>query len=216
MPTGTIVNMSQETWDKAAFHASVPVARENVEFAAHYCELGPSQPNWDSHRPVIEFVFYLCKLDYDIKVLLLQFLTDPDNRTVWEPYLALELHEALHTLPKAINRARIEIAKPTTASRLNLSRFDAAATAYRQEVKGITGDKEFMQALSRIRNGVAAHHGLSKGKGMDVSIAWTLSAWKLAQSNATPFQSQFGEYALKLGHAIQDFGEGIRSTPPTR
>lgn len=147
-------------------------------------------------------------------MLLLHFLTDPDNRTVWERYLALELHEALHTLPKAINRARIEIAKPTTASHLKLSRFDAAARAYRHEVKTISGDKSFMHVLSLVRNGVAAHHGLSKGKGMDASIAWTLNAWKLAQSDTTPFQSQFTEYAVTLGRAIQDFGESITSSPP--
>lgn len=132
--------------------------------------------------------------------------------TVWERYLALELHEALHTLPKAMNRARIELAKPTTASHLDLGRFDAAAVAYRQEVKAISGDKDFVHALSLVRNGVAAHHGLSKGKGMDASIAWTRNAWKLAQSDTTPFQSQFTEYAVKLGRAIQHFGEGITST----
>ena len=51
--------------------ASIPAAREKVEFAARFCEIGPSQPRWDSHRPVVELIFYLCKLDYDIKVLLL-------------------------------------------------------------------------------------------------------------------------------------------------
>jgi len=157
--------MSEEQWDEAAFRASIPTARENVEFAARFCELGPSQPNWESHRPSVELVFYLCKLDYDIKVLTLQALTDPENRSVWERYLALELHEALNTLPKAINRARIEMAKPASASHIPLARFDAAAQSYRQTVKEISSDKVFMDALSRVRNGVAAHHGLNKGKG---------------------------------------------------
>ncbi|WP_243733765.1 hypothetical protein, partial [Micrococcus luteus] len=60
-----------QQWDEAAFRASIPAAREKVEFAARFCEIGPSQPRWDSHRPVVELIFYLCKLDYDIKVLLL-------------------------------------------------------------------------------------------------------------------------------------------------
>ena len=53
------------------------------------------------------------KLGYDIKVLLFRFFTDSENRTVWEHHLALEPHEALQTVPKAINRARMEIARPT-------------------------------------------------------------------------------------------------------
>lgn len=205
--------MSNEAWDQKAFKASIPVAREKVEFAARFIEVGPSQPGWESHRPVIELIFYLCKLDYDIKVLLFRFFTDSENRTVWERYLALELHEALQTVPKAINRARMEIARPGTASHLNLARFDAAAKSYRHEVKAISADTDFMNALKMVRNGVAAHHGLSRGQGMDTSIAWTLNAWKLTQSDKTPFESQFGEYAVRLGRAIQDFGENMGSSP---
>lgn len=69
--TATVGSMSEEQWDEAAFRASIPAAREKVEFAARFCEIGTSQPRWDSHRPVVELIFYLCKLDYDIKVLLL-------------------------------------------------------------------------------------------------------------------------------------------------
>jgi hypothetical protein len=203
--------MVDEEWDEAGFRASIPEAREKVELAARACEIGSARPRWDSHRPVVEFIFYICKLDYDIKVLLLHFFADPENRTVWERYLAPELHEALYTLPNAINRARIEIAKPTAASHLDLGRYDAAAKAYRHEVKKIRKDKEFMTALSLVRNGVAAHHGLKKGKGMDASIAWTLNAWRLSQSGVTPFESRFSEYAVKLGRAVQDFGEGMLS-----
>lgn len=203
--------MNKNEWDEVAFRASIPAARENVEFAARFCDIGPTQQDWESHRPFVELVFYLCKLDYDIKVLTLQVLTDLDKRSVWERYLGLELHEALNTLPKAINRARIEMAKPTSASHIPLARFDAAAQMYRQTAKEISSDKVFMDALSRVRNGVAAHHGLNKGKGMEVSIGWTLSAWKLAQTNRSAFQSQFTEYAVKLGRAVQDFGAAISS-----
>lgn len=52
-------------------------------------------------------------LDCDIEVLLFQFFIDSENRTVWEHYLALE-HEALQTVLKAIDRARMEIVRPAT------------------------------------------------------------------------------------------------------
>jgi len=202
--------MDAKEWNEGAFRASMPDARKMVEDAARFCEVGPSLPNWNSQRPVVELVFYLCKLDYDIKVLLCQLLSDAVNRTVWERYLALELYEALNTLPTAINRARIEIARPGTASSLDLGHFDSASRVYRERVKEIRADTDFMSGLTLVRNGVAAHHGLSKGKGMDVSIAWTLNAWKTSQLGTTPFQSQFTEYAVKLATAVQDFGEGIQ------
>src|SRR5699024_11479750 len=87
--------MSNATWDQEAFKASIPTAREKAEFAPRSIEVGPSQRGWESHRPVIELTFYLCKLGYDIKVLLFRFFTDSENRTVWEHHLALEPHEAL-------------------------------------------------------------------------------------------------------------------------
>lgn len=34
---------------------------------------------------------------------------------------------------------------------------------------------------------------------MDTSIVWTLNAWKLTQSDTTPFESQFSDYAVRLG-----------------
>ena len=149
--------MSNATWDQEAFKASIPTAREKVEFAPRSIEVSPSQRGWESHRPVIELTFNLCKLGYDIKVLLFRFFTDSENRTVWEHHLALEPHEALQTEPKAINRARMEIARPDTASHLNLTRFDATAKSYRQEVKAISKDTDFMNALKMVRNSVAAH-----------------------------------------------------------
>lgn len=197
--------MNSQQWDPDLLRAAIPKAREQVNIVARFFEVGPSMPDWDSHRPVVELLFYLCRLDYDIKVLLLQFLTDGDNRAVWEPLLALEVHEALETLPKAINRARIELAKPTTASKLSVQAFDEASKQYRATAKVIREDKDFMKGLTIIRNGVAAHHGLNKGKGMDASIAWAMSTWRLSQTELTPVNSQIAEYAVKLGLAIQNF-----------
>lgn len=197
--------MEAEQWSEEGLRASIPKARGQVNIVAQFFEIGPSRPDWDSHRPVVELLFYLCRLDYDIKVLLLQFLTDADNRAVWEPLLALEVYEALETLPKAINRARIELSKPTTASKLDVQVFDEASKEYRAAAKLIRDDKEFMKGLTIIRNGVAAHHGLNKGKGMDASIAWAMSTWRLSRTELTPLNSQIGEYAVKLGLAIQNF-----------
>jgi len=201
--------MGGAEWDEARFRASIPAAKESVELAARFYTVGPTLPEWESQRPVVDLVFYLARLDYDLKVLLLHFLADPDNRTVWERYLALELHEGLQTVPQAISRARREIAKPSTPSRLSLARFDAAAGEYRWAVKAIREDVEFYETLTTVRNGVAAHHGMRRGAGMEVGIAWTLSAWNLTESGNTPFQSKFGEYAVKFGRAIQDFGISV-------
>ena len=203
--------MTGDVWKPERLRAAIPRAREQVEIVARFCEIGPQQPDWDSHRPVVELLFYLCRLDYDIKVLLLQFLTDREDRSVWEPLLALEVHEALQTVPKAISRARMELGKPASTSGFNVKAFDEASKQYRATVTAISDDKDFMKALSLIRNGVAAHHGLSKGKGMDASIAWVLNSWRLSQTKNTPFESQIGEYAVKLALAVQDFAISVEA-----
>lgn len=204
--------MHSQQWDPDFLRAAIPKAREQVNIVARFFEVGPSLPDWDSHRTFVELLFYLCRLDYDIKVLLLQFLTDGDNRAVWEPLLALEVHEALDTLPKAISQARQDLSKPTTASKLTLEVFDEASKQYRAAAKVIRDDKDFMNGLTIIRNGVAAHHGLKRGKGMDASIAWAMSTWRLSQTELTPVNSQIGEYAVKLGLAIQGFAARLEGS----
>jgi hypothetical protein len=201
--------VNDQQWDPDRLRVAIPKAREQVSIVARFVEIGPTLPDWGSHRPVVELLFYLCRLDYDIKVLLLQFLTDGDNRAVWEPLLALEVHEALETVPKAINRARLELGKPASRSGLNLQVFDEASKQYRTKVKIIRDDADFMKGLTIVRNGVAAHHGLNKGKGMDASIAWALSTWRLSTTELTTRNSQIGEYAVKLGLAIQDFATRV-------
>lgn len=203
--------MIEQEWHPDRLRAAIPRAREQFSIVARFYEVGPSQPNWDGHRPVVELLFYLCRLDYGMKVLLLQFLTDGDNRAVWEPLLALEVHEALETLPKAVNRARRELAKPTTQSGINLQNFDASSARLRAEIKFIRDDHDFMKGLKIIRNGVAAHHGLNKGKGMDASIAWALSTARLSETDLTTMNSRIGEYAVKLVLAIQGFASRVEA-----
>ncbi len=205
--------MSSRAWDEAAFRASIPVARESLEVAARFYLIGPAQDGWESHRPVVELVLYLCRLDCNIKVLMLQFFTDPDNRMVWEGVLAQELREALQTVPQAISHARVEISKPGTRSHLDLAKFDATAAQHRGMIKEIRADREFCDALARVRNGVTAHHGFNRARGVGASIAWTLNALRLRQTGSTPFESKFGEYAVKLGRAIQDFSRNLLAQP---
>lgn len=69
-----------------------------------------------------------------------------------------------------------------------------------------------MNALKMVRNGVAAHHGVNRGKGMDKRIAWTLNDWKLTQSDTTPFGSQSAEYAVRPHRTIQTLGADARYT----
>lgn len=83
--------MSHSEWDEDAFRRSIPPARENAELAAKICSSLTSNAEGFDHKRYAELVFYMSKLDYDIKVLLLQFLTDPENRSLWERYLALGL-----------------------------------------------------------------------------------------------------------------------------
>lgn len=103
----------------------------------------------------------------------------------------------------------MELAKPDSPSGWDLAGFNAVARRCHDELNQIKGDKAFVRGLGLIRNGVAAHHGLSRGKGMDASIAWTLSSVQLGSAHKGPDESQVAEYAVKLGRAVQEFGESL-------
>lgn len=196
-------------WNEQRFARSIPVAREQVLMAAQLHAVLKERTDWDGHQAGVELTYYLALRDYELKLLLHRFLTEPENRMVWEKYLALEIYECMEALPQFLGNLRRSLSHPSSVSQLNPSRVAAAAKTYSLEVRRIRQDKDFWLAVTRVRNGVAAHHNAKGGIGLSDSVAWAYSAWQSENKGLTPFQSQFGEYALALGSAIQDLGNNL-------
>ncbi len=187
---------------------AVDRAREEATTAAHaYIGLS-EQEDWPEHRPMVELMFYLAHVDYELKALLDRVLNDESNRSIWEKYLALAIHEAIDTLPKMISGA-VRHAGTAESPRLSADKLKDVARAYNAAIKPIRSDADFWKALTLVRNSVAAHH-LGRGSdGVTPLITWTATTYANSQAGNTTFHSQFVEYGVAVGRAVQDLGENL-------
>lgn len=62
-------------------------------------------------------------------MLVHRLMTSPDDRYIWEKYLALHLHEALQKVPRRISEAIREMGRPGTASHASSASYMAANQA---------------------------------------------------------------------------------------
>ncbi|MBP2420740.1 hypothetical protein [Microbacterium imperiale] len=196
-------------WDPIKYVESIEQARKAVEDTAFVIVSAKKRPDWGSHRPGVELIFYMAVIDYETKVMLHEVLESPKDRYVWEKYLALHLHEVLERAPQAIGAAIREMRRPGTASKADPERHEAAARDLREAFKEIRRDTEFMTAIESLRNGVAAHHMDKKSATMDPSIDWMLTAASTRARGQTPFTSQIVEYSGKALAAIQTFSHAV-------
>ena len=106
-------NVSEiEGWDAKSFADYAAVARETAEMVANLIAEAKSKANWGSHKPGLELIFYLSLIDYETKTLIHRLLSSPDDRYIWEKYLALHLYEVLEIAPAMIARAIKEMESP--------------------------------------------------------------------------------------------------------
>ena len=196
-------------FDEPKFRESVDAARKAAEDTAHVIVSLKQRDDWESHRPGVELIFYLALVDYETKVLVHRLMTSPDDRYIWEKYLALHLHEALQKVPKRISDAIREMGRPGTASHASPASYMAANQVLKDALKPIHADKDFMTALRQIRNSVAAHHGGKGETSMDASIYWMLTSSQGVTQGRSPLRSQILEYATRFGQAVQDFAHSL-------
>lgn len=194
-----------DDWDAHRFAEGMAKARETVETTAYFIVSAKKRPDWESHRPGIELIFYMALIDYETKVLVHRLLESPSDRYVWEKYLALHLHEVLERAPIAISEAIREMTQPSSASKADPERYKVAARQFREDLRSIRQDADFMNALGLIRNAVAAHHSDKKTTTMDPSITWMLTTATQRNHGGTPMSSQILEYSVKAATAVQDF-----------
>lgn len=200
---------TQDDWDADSFAQGVDKARETVEQTAYFIVSAKKRPDWESHRAGVELIFYLALIDYETKVLAQRLMESADDRYVWEKYAALHLHEVLEQAPRVMSEAIREMSRPDTASKADPEAYREAARRFGEALRPIRKDATFMKALSMIRNSVAAHHLDRKTSTMDPSIGWMLTSATQRRKGDPPLTSQILEYSVKVGFAVQDFGEFV-------
>lgn len=182
-----------------------------MEDAARFSAYAKSQPDWVSHRPGVELVVYLALLDYEVKALVYQLLTDQSNRVVWEKYLALQLSEGLDNVPRMIAQTIRGMQEPGTASKADLQSYLEANTSLKAALRQIRSDTAFMATLKLIRNSVAAHPNGPGPDPLEATTEWIASSRRSREAKLGPEKSQIVEYAVSFARSIQDFAAKIAS-----
>ncbi len=198
-----------EEWDARRFADGMAQARKTVEETAYFIVSAKKRSDWESHRPGVELIFYLALIDYETKVLVHRLLESQEDRYVWEKYLALHLYEVLERTPGAIGEAIREMTQPGRASKADPELYKKAARDFREALRPIRQDGDFMKALGLIRNAVAAHHVDKKTATMEPSITWMLTTATQRSRGGTPMSSQILEYSVMAASAVQDFGQAV-------
>ena len=200
-----------EDWDAHRFAEGMAQARKTVEDTSYFIVSAKKRSDWESHRPGVELIFYLALIDYETKVLVHRLLESQEDRYVWEKYLALHLHEVLERAPTAIGEAIREMTQPESASKADPELYKEAARKFREDLRPIRQDADFMKVLGLLRNAVAAHHIDKKSASMDPSITWMLTSATQRDRGGTPMSSQILEYSVTAATAVQDFAHAVTS-----
>ena len=143
-----------------------------------------------SKRRVMELVATVVAIDYELKVLLLKALAEPDDREVWLKHLALVAYTAIEELPPQVG-----------------ADFRDAGRAFKDALKPIRGDADFMQGIETIRHKVIAHHELVDG---DHWVAqWHLSAIAAKHNGTTVVRNKIVKHAGALLGALKVLGQAL-------
>lgn len=146
-------------------------------------------------RKALELLATVVATDYEVKVLLLREFSDPNDREVWEKYLALISWAVVEELPPRIG-----------------SEYREAGRAFKEALKPLKSDADYMNDLTEIRNRVVAHRDLDGG---DHWLAqWHLAAIANKHNGRSVLQSRIIAHTGTILGALRTLGTAIRDRHP--
>lgn len=141
-------------------------------------------------RLAMELLATVVTADYELKVLLLKELTEPDDREVWEKYLALRIWAILEELPRQIGQVHRDAAK-----------------SFNKALKPVREDTAFVQELAAIRNKIVAHQQV---KGGDHWLAqWHLTAIERKVGGVSVLRSTLVAHATTVLEGTKALGRAL-------
>lgn len=138
----------------------------------------------------LKLVHMVVAFDYELKTLLLQLLEREDDRVLWQKYLALTLWQILHELPKLFG--------PTLRDE---------AKAFKDAVKPVRSDQDFMDELVRIRNGVVAH--LELQDDAPGRFEWSVDSARSQRAGEPSVSTPMVTNAITIAGGIRQLGSAL-------
>lgn len=122
---------------------------------------------------------------------------------VWDRYLIVYLHAAMEAFPHLAGRVIREFRRlhDVGCTIVDSERLTLAHGAYKEGVKQIKSDHDFMENLDRVRNTVGAHH-LSANSGIEGLVAWIETQSDSGNPSDPLVMNTFAwsMHALEFGH----------------
>jgi hypothetical protein len=145
-------------------------------------------PERDAITHTYDLMIYAGNTLVETSALLLARLEVPAAQHVWDRYLTVYLHAAIESFPKLATRLIRECDRLNRNGHPNpdAETVKAALRTYKQAIKPITGDLDFMSALTRVRNTVGAHHLTTPNNSISGLIAWIAAQEELDHTAADP------------------------------
>lgn len=149
-----------------------------------------------------------------MRVMLRALLADPQNRLTAEKFLALTLEEAEEwagRMVNAVSKAMRTLPNDTGIHLFDITKFDEAVRAFKQEMSEMRDDKEFNKSLRLIRNTVSGHI-VGDEVGVQNSAIWVLTRKGVPRDIDGVLRSQIVYYAIATLKALSEFAQGLQRT----
>ncbi len=159
-------------------------------------------------------MFLVLQVDFDMMVNLRTLIAYPAMRVATERELALHLCEAESAVGPVLNGLARTLRAGGTKSARNFDRsgVDAAMATFRDALKSMRADTEFMKTMTTVRNTTAAHLWGKEGGRLNGSSQWVLSRKGKASSVDDVFKSTFVTYGLSTLEALHALSAGLQSS----
>lgn len=165
-------------------------ARASYERVISVVVVERQKDHTEATKAELELVAMIAALDYELKTLLLRLLEAPSERAVWHKYLALVVWQVLEELPRQLG-----------------SGLQAEGKRFKEAVTGVRSDRAFMDELTRIRNAVAAHLGVTDdGPGR---LEWSFESIVSDVQGAPAVLTKLALNAITVSAAVHDLGSSL-------
>lgn len=165
-------------------------ARASYERVISVVVVERQKDHTEATRAELELVAMIAALDYELKTLLLRLLEAPSERAVWHKYLALVVWQVLEELPRQLG-----------------SGLQAEGKRFKEAVRGVRGDRAFMDELTRIRNAIAAHLDVAdNGPGR---LEWSFESIVSDVQGAPAVLTKLALNAITVSAAVHDLGSSL-------
>ncbi len=199
----------------AALNRTIPLSLTSLELRARdVVSLAETGDEGTVVRSFAAMKFLIGQIDLDMRILMRAMASEPVARVTNEKLLALVLRESITGVFKALGELQRTARQQMGlfSDFIDLESLTAAQKTYKEAVREVSDDRDFMQDLIDIRNEVAAHM-FSDDNGIESAAAWVVSRSVEPQNDDAIFGSRVFTGSMIVLRALHALDEALEQVP---